>query len=69
MLKAVSFRYQQCLGPFMILLSEGSSETGLFRQSRLSESVISETHQLEGSSFFENVQNFDEISNVEKEIL
>ena len=28
----MSLRFQQCFGPFTMLLVEGSSETGLFRQ-------------------------------------
>ena len=31
MVKVLSFRVQQCFGPFTILLVEASSDTGLFR--------------------------------------
>ena len=31
MVKDVSFRFENCFGPFTVLLVEGSSETGLFR--------------------------------------
>ena len=31
MVKVLSFRIQQCLGPFAMILVEGSSETGFLR--------------------------------------
>ena len=31
MVNVLSFSFEQCFGPFTILLLEGSSETGLFR--------------------------------------
>ena len=30
MIEVLSYRFQECLGPFTILLVKGSSETGLF---------------------------------------
>ena len=58
-------RFQQCLGPFTMLLVEGSSETGPFSQ--LSNHVFrsplfrSPLHQLWGSSFLLNIENLIEI--------
>ena len=60
MVKALSFRFQKCFGPFTMLLVEGSSETGLFRS--LSNHVFGvrkfkNTSAMSVSLFFQNVQN------------
>ena len=51
----LSFRFEQCLGPFTMLLGEGSSQTGPFIHlcnKVFLQSVISEIHKLWGSFFF-----------------
>ena len=60
MAKVLSLRFQQCFGPFTMLLVEGSSERALFRplsynvfRSPLAQKYISH----EGHLFFEKVQN------------
>ena len=60
MLKVLWFRFQKCLGPFNMLLKEGSSEAGLFRH--LSNHVFWSVQfwkyiSYEGHLSFENVQN------------
>ena len=59
------FRMQQCLGPFTMILVEGSSETGLFRHLSnhlFQESIISEIHRRSGSSFFWKCSKFNKSS-------
>ena len=58
--KMLPLRLKQCFCSFTMLLLESSPETKLLRNlynHLFLESVISEIHQLLGSSFFENVQN------------
>ena len=52
MLKVLSFRFQQCVIPFTMLLLKGQSKTVLFRD----------------LSKFKNVQNLIQISKIEKKI-
>ena len=64
----LSIRFQQCFGPFILLLLKGSSETGLFRD--LSNHVflsreVQKDISYEGHRFFENVQNLIYISKME----
>ena len=61
MIKVMPFIYQQSLVHLTMLLLEGSSETRLLRHlfNRFLESVISEIHQLWGSSFFEKSWKFN----------
>ena len=60
MINLLWFKFQQCLGQFTMLLSETSSETGVFRH--LSNHVfrvyISEIQNLWGSSFFSKCLKF-----------
>ena len=60
MLKMLLGRLRECLIPFNMLLVEMSSQMIIFRHlpNHISESVISETHNLWRSSFFQNTQNF-----------
>ena len=56
----LSSRFQQCLGPFTMLLFDGSSETRLFR--RLSNHVFGSPQfrkyiGYEGHTFIKNLQN------------
>ena len=59
MVKVLLFSFQQCFGPFTMLLVEGSSETELFRH--LSNHVFRSQAQkyisYEGHLFSENIQN------------
>ena len=52
MLKVLSFRFQQCVIPFAMLLLKGQSKTVLFRD----------------LSKFKNVQNLIQISKIEKKL-
>ena len=69
MINLLWFKFQQCLGQFTMLLSETSSETGVFRH--LSNHVfrvyISEIQNLWGSSFFSKCLKFNlDFKNSEK---
>ena len=61
MIKVLWFRFQHCLGTFTMLLVEGSSQTGLFRQ--LSNHVFGvcnfEIQNLWGSSFLSKYLEFN----------
>ena len=64
-------RLKQCFRPFTMLSLERSSETRLFRKlsnHHFLESVISEIHQLGGSSFFKDVQYLIYISKIHRQI-
>ena len=70
MVKVLSFRFEQCLGPYTMLLVEGSSERGLFThisnivfRSPLVQKYIS----YECHFFFENVQNWIWVSKMRKQ--
>ena len=70
MIKVLPCRFQQCLGAFIMLLAEVSSEIGLFRHfsKRLWQFVISEIQKLWGLSFFQNVQYLISISRIPKKL-
>ena len=67
--KVLWFRFEHCLGPFAMLLFEGSSETGVFRhlsnhsfmRTKLQKYISYESHP-----FFENFQSFIYISKMPK---
>ena len=60
MVKDLSLTFQQCLGAFSLLLFEGCLKTGLLGidPTRFFASVISEIHQLRGSSIFKKSSKF-----------
>ena len=71
MVKVVPIRSQQCLVPLSMLLVEGSSERGLFRD--LFNHVFRSPElrkyiSYEGHLFLENVQILREISKMQKQI-
>ena len=71
MVKVVWFRFQQCLGPFTMLLFEGSSQTGIFRHlaSHSFRSLeLPKYINYEGRLFFGNAQNFISILKMHKKI-
>ena len=63
MVKVVSFRTQQCLGPFFVLLLEGSFDPGLFRSPEFGKYI-----GCEGHLFFGNAQNLMWISKRQRKI-
>ena len=71
MVRVLSIRFQQCFGVFMMLLVDGSSETGLFRH--LSNHVfriplVQKSIGYQGHLFSQNVQNWIEISKMRQKI-
>ena len=71
MIKVLSCRIQQCLAPLTMLLLKASSKTGLF--GLLSNRVFCSTLfrkriTYEGHLFFQNLQNFIDISKMQQEI-
>ena len=71
MVKVVSFRTQQCLGPFFVLLLEGSFDPGLFRHlpSHLFRSPeFGKYIGYEGHLLFGNAQNLMWISKRQRKI-
>ena len=71
MIKVLSCRIQQCLAPLTMLLLKASSKTGLFGllSNRVFCSTLFRKHiTYEGHLFFQNLQNFIDISKMQQEI-
>ena len=67
--KVLLFRFEQCLGPFIMMLFKGFSETGLFRylsNHGFLSPAFRKDISYESHLYFENFQNFIDISKIQR---
>ena len=67
--KVLLFRFEQCLGPFIMMLFKGFSETGLFRylsNHGFLSPAFRKDISYEGHLYFENFQFFIDISKIQR---